>query len=97
MLATIALLLITWHGPPTVLSGWFESLSSPGGGYCCAQADGRDTDYTTRDGHYVVPIDGVATIVPSDRVIKAPNLHGSAMVWLDPQHKIRCFIPGAGS
>ena|SRR5579859_2063102 len=96
MKAAIILMLVTWNGASTGLSGWFESLSTPGGGYCCAEADGQDTEYSTDNGYYIVSVDGVATLVPPDRVIHQPNLHGHAMVWLDPQHKIRCFIPGAG-
>lgn len=95
MIAAILAIFITYSGPPTALAGWFESLKSPGGGFCCAEADGQDTEYDTADGHYRVPLDGKMVEVPDDRVITEPNLHGHAMVWFDYQKNIRCFIPGA--
>ncbi len=36
------------------LKGWFESLRSQKG-YCCAEADGRETEFDMRDNRYWVP------------------------------------------
>lgn len=93
----IALLfmLVTYSGYPTALSSWFESLHSLGGGYCCAKADGRETEYDQLGNHYRVPLGGKMVEVPDDRVLSQPNLYGRALVWLTPTGKIRCFIPGA--
>jgi len=77
------------------LKPWFESLRSDKG-FCCAEADGRDTEYEIRASHYFVPVDGVWTEVPEDAVITAPNKAGRPILWLDPLHNIRCFIPGPG-
>ena len=88
-----AVALASYSGPKTELTPWFESLKSAGGGYCCAQADGRETEYDTKDGHYVVPINGKTVQVPDDRVLTQPNRNGRAMVWLDSTGNIRCFIP----
>jgi hypothetical protein len=96
-LTPMLLLLARYDGPPTDLAPWFDSLKSPGGGYCCAKADGHETEYDESSGSYRVPIDGKMVTVPDDRVLKQPNRHGHAMVWLDYQNNIRCFIPGAGA
>ena len=77
------------------LKPWFESLRS-NKGFCCAEADGQDTEYEIRASHYFVPVDGVWTEVPEDAVITAPNKAGRPILWLDPLHNIRCFIPGPG-
>jgi hypothetical protein len=77
------------------LKPWFDSLRSAKG-YCCSQADGRETEYDIRQAHYWVPVDGVWTAVPDDAVITEPNKMGRPMVWLTPNHAIRCFIPGSG-
>src|SRR5690349_10249946 len=78
------------------LKPWFDSLKS-GKGYCCSDADGRETEYEMRDGSYWVPIDGEMVRVPSDSVITSPNLAGRAMLWLDGSRQVRCFIPGSGA
>jgi hypothetical protein len=77
------------------LRDWFESLKSAKG-FCCAEADGRDTEYEIRDSHYWVPINGVWTEVPQEAVITEPNKAGRPILWLDPLQNIRCFIPGSG-
>ena len=77
------------------LKPWFDSLRS-GRGFCCSDADGTETEYDIRQSRYWVPIDGVWAEVPDDAVITAPNKLGRAMLWLSPQHNIRCFIPGPG-
>jgi len=92
-----AVALASYSGPKTDLTPWFESLKSSGGGYCCAQADGRETEYDMKDGHYVVSINGKSVQVPDDRVLTQPNRHGHAMVWLDYKGDIRCFIPSSGA
>jgi hypothetical protein len=77
------------------LKQWFDSLKS-GRGFCCAEADGRETEYEIRESRYWVPVNGVWTEVPDDAVIAAPNRVGRPMVWLDPLQNIRCFLPGPG-
>lgn len=77
------------------LKPWFDQLKSAKG-FCCAEADGRETEYDIRDSKYFVPVDGVWTEVPDEAVIKEPNRAGRAMLWLDPLANIRCFIPGPG-
>jgi hypothetical protein len=77
------------------LKPWFDSLKS-GKGFCCAEADGQDTEYEIRESRYWVPINGVWTEVPEDAVITEPNKAGRPILWLDPLQNIRCFIPGPG-
>ena len=77
------------------LKQWFDSLKS-GKGFCCAEADGLDTEYEIRDSHYWVPVNGVWTEVPEDAVITEPNKAGRPILWLDPLGNILCFIPGPG-
>ena len=78
------------------LKGWFESLRSQKG-YCCAEADGRETEFDMRDNRYWVPVNGVWTAVPDEALITEPNRLGRPMLWLDPLDRIRCFIPGSGA
>jgi hypothetical protein len=77
------------------LREWFESLKSAKG-FCCAEADGRDTEYEIRGSSYWVPVNGVWTEVPGEAVITGPNKAGRPILWLDPLQNIRCFIPGSG-
>ncbi len=78
------------------LKGWFESLRSQKG-YCCAEADGRETEFDMRDNRYWVPVNGVWTAVPDEALITEPNELGRPMLWLDQLDRIRCFIPGSGT
>ncbi len=78
------------------LKGWFESLRSQKG-YCCAEADGRETEFDMRDNRYWVPVNGVWTAVPDEALITEPNKLGRPMLWLDQLDRIRCFIPGSGT
>ena len=77
------------------LKPWFDSLRSAKG-YCCSEADGKETEYDINETHYYVPVDGVWVQVPDDAVIHEPNKLGRPMLWLDPRQNIRCFIPGSG-
>lgn len=83
------------------LKGWFEQLSSKGGGRCCSDADGTalsDVDWETHDGHYRVRLEGQWIDVPDDTVITEPNRYGRTMVWpfyLEGRPTIRCFMPGS--
>lgn len=77
------------------LKPWFDSLHSAKG-YCCSDADGRDTEYDARADGYYVPKDGTWIRVPDEALITEPNRAGRPMVWFDPRGNIRCFIPGAG-
>ena len=84
------------------LKPWFDSLASKKG-LCCSVADGRvveDPDWTSKDGHYLVRIDGQWITVPDAAVITQPNRAGHTMVWplKGPLGTtIRCFLPGSMS
>src|SRR5262249_16709763 len=77
------------------LKEWFESLKS-GKGFCCAEADGRDTEYDIRDSRYWVPVNGGGAEGPEDAGIKDANKAGRRILWVDRLQNIRCFIPGSG-
>lgn len=82
------------------LKPWFDGLRS-GKGLCCSDADGTalsDVDWQTKDGHYIVRIDGKWIDVPDDAVITEPNRAGRTMVWPVmgiSNVQIRCFMPGS--
>jgi len=78
------------------LKGWFDSLKSKKG-FCCSEADGRETEYDIRSDKYWVPVKGVWTQVPDEALITEPNRLGRAVVWLDQLERIRCFIPASGT
>jgi hypothetical protein len=77
------------------LKPWFDNLRSAKG-FCCAEADGRETEYDIRSTKYWVPVNGTWRQVPDDAVITEPNKFGRALLWLDQSQGIRCFIPGSG-
>ena len=77
------------------LKQWFDSLHS-GKGFCCSEADGRETEYDIRGEHYWVPVNGTWTEVPDDAVITEPNKFGRPLLWLRVDQQIQCFIPGSG-
>src|SRR5258708_12341681 len=77
------------------LKPWFDSLKS-GKGFCCSEADGRETEYAIHESRYWLPVNGFWTEVPDDARITEPNRAGRPMLWLDPLQNIRCFIPGPG-
>jgi hypothetical protein len=87
---------------------WFNGLRADHGQgvSCCADADGTalsDVDWTTKNGHYQVKIEGEWINVPEGAVIEKPNIIGKTIVWPYPirdvdGHQtfgIRCFLPGA--
>jgi hypothetical protein len=82
------------------MKAWFDSLKS-GKGLCCSDADGTavsDVDWTTKDGHYRVRLEGEWIDVPDDAVITEPNRVGRTMVWPVRGYgglTIRCFMPGS--
>ena len=77
------------------LKPWFDSLKSKKG-FCCSEADGRETEYDIRGTTYWVPVNGTWREVPDEALIKEPNKFGRPLVWLDSLQNIRCFIPGSG-
>ena len=95
LLSTAALARDDGRYANSPLKQWFDSLKSAKG-FCCSEADGRETEYDIRQSKYWVPINGVWTEVPEDAVIKEPNKVGRPMLWLDPLQNIRCFLPGPG-
>jgi hypothetical protein len=46
------------------LKPWFDSLRSQKG-FCCSEADGRETEYDIRESKYWVPVNGAWTQVPT--------------------------------
>jgi hypothetical protein len=77
------------------LKPWFDSLRSHRG-FCCSEADGRETEYDIRESRYWVPVDGTWRQVPDEAVITEPNKFGRPLVWFESRQEIRCFIPGSG-
>jgi hypothetical protein len=75
---------------------WFSNLKSKAGSQCCADADGYDAQWDTKDGKFRVF--GIAgwIVVPDDAVVREPNKVGVAKVWwVDKEQKtIRCFLEG---
>lgn len=88
-----------YSGSP--LKGWFESLSSPGHGPCCSNADGlavEEPDWRVDSGGYSVRLEGEWVRVEPSAVVTTPNLIGKAYVWPvrgPTGFWIRCFLPGA--
>ena len=83
------------------LKKWFDALAS-GKGLCCSFADGvalQDVDWDMSGDHYIVRIEGVWYIVPTEALITVPNITGRAVVWpykdSDGNVQIRCFMSGA--
>lgn len=99
----VLLLLLTSHAfarddgryANNPLKPWFDSLKSKRG-FCCSEADGRETEYDIRESKYWVPVNGTWIEVPEDAVITEPNKFGRPLVWLDQLQRIRCFVPGSG-
>lgn len=100
--ALLFLLLIAGHeNDPN--HAWFETLRSQAGSLCCSNADGKkvdDPNWGYADGLYWVIVDGKRLSVPSEAVVSVNNKVGFAVVWpfyngVDPDPKIRCFLPGA--
>lgn len=84
------------------LDGWFKSLKSNGGAYCCDGSDATsldNVDWDSKDGRYRVRIKGAWVDVPDGAIINEPNLDGQTMVWpiWGPNGSVgvRCFIPGS--
>lgn len=81
---------------PQDLRNWFGGLKNKAGSQCCADADGYDAQWDTKDGKFRVF--GVAgwIVVADDAVIHEPNKVGVAKVWwVDKSQKvIRCFLEG---
>jgi hypothetical protein len=85
---------------------WFDSLTSPYGGRCCAEADGlgvNDLEWKTAideakpNLRYQVFIAGDWRDVYEGNVVNEPNKIGRAVVWFwyhDGKIEIRCFMPG---
>jgi hypothetical protein len=80
---------------------WFRSLRSPTGIPCCDYADGNRIeapDYKqNEDGSYEVFARGKWVHVPENRIVKAINRMGYAVLWwADGVETPYCFMPGAG-
>lgn len=89
------------------LNEWYKSLHSRSGKWCCNEADAKNAEsWTTKDGRYIVTIEGRVTDVPDGAIIDGANYAGQAKVWYymkrngselsDPVvAEIRCFMPGS--
>jgi hypothetical protein len=89
-----------WNGVDPKVRDWFKSLRSPIGFPCCDFVDGariEAPDYKeNNDGSYEVFARGRWVHIPLDRVVKATNIIGYAVLWwgngIDVPY---CFMPGA--
>lgn len=77
---------------------WVQELHSPGGAWCCSDADGIDPNWRVgRRGFEVMIKDEWVEVLP-DAVIKEVNRIGVARAWVgyvDGKPFIRCFLAGA--
>ena len=76
---------------------WFSTLHNKNHNLCCAEADGYDAQWDTKDGSYRVYDQGQWYVVPDQALVTEPNRYGIAKVWWshgDPDKMIRCFMPG---
>ena len=56
--------------PSPELEAWFKGLKQPvTKGPCCTISDCRFVDYTFREGHYEVEIEGWRYVVPSETIL----------------------------
>lgn len=79
------------------LDGWFKSLHSRGGAWCCNGEDAEEAEWDTGTGKYRVFVEGQWIDVPADAVVEGPNKVGGARVWLyytNGRPNVRCFLPG---
>lgn len=85
------------HNHPE-MEGWFRSLHSKGGAWCCNGDDAEEAEWDTSGGKYRVRIEGQWLDVPDDAVVEGPNRAGVAKVWawhMMGQPAVRCFLPGS--
>jgi hypothetical protein len=85
------------HNRPE-LDGWFRSLHSKGGAWCCNGDDAEEAEWDTAGGKYRVRIDGQWIDVPDEAIVEGPNRVGGARVWSmhqDGKPAVRCFLPGS--
>ena len=68
--------------PTTEMEAWFKSLKQPlTHSLCCAVSDCRFIDFTIRDGHYEIEIEGWRYIVPTETILhSAASPIGGAVV-----------------
>ena len=84
------------------LNEWFMKLHSKFHVPCCSGSDAtvvRDADWDTKDGHFIVRMNGNWVNVPDEAVIDDPNLDGQTLIWpyfVNGSPQVRCFMPGAG-
>ncbi|WLB49244.1 hypothetical protein QIH93_15120 [Bradyrhizobium ottawaense] len=85
------------HNHPN-LDGWFKSLHSKGGAWCCNGDDAEEAEWDTAGGKYRVKIDGQWIDIPDEAIVEGPNRVGGARVWSmhqDGKPAVRCFLPGS--
>jgi hypothetical protein len=97
-LLLVALLVNAPSSADPDLSPWFQSLKSPMGMSCCAQADGHilhDSEWRAVKDGYEVLINGAWVPVPAESVLqRADNPTGGAVVFYPPSGAppIYCFV-----
>jgi len=85
------------HNHPE-MEGWFKSLHSKGGAWCCSGDDAEIADYELVGNHYRVRIGDQWVTVPEDAIIEGENKVGGARVWpyyTNGRPNVRCFLPDA--
>jgi hypothetical protein len=80
------------------MNEWVRGLHSPGGAWCCDEADGIDPVWETTGDGYRVKFQGEWLTVQPTALITAPNRLGVARAWIgftaDTKPYVRCFLPG---
>jgi hypothetical protein len=77
-------------------------LENKSGVSCCDGQDATrvdDADWDSKDGHYIVKLDGEWVDVPDNALIKGQGCPGPTRVWtmhMNGKLYPRCFAPGAG-
>jgi hypothetical protein len=83
------------------LNPWLKTLRNKNTVPCCDGSDATrlsDVDWSTKEGHYIVRLDGKWVDVPPEAVIEEPNRAGQTLVWpyfKDGMMVPRCFLPGS--
>jgi hypothetical protein len=80
------------------MNEWVRGLHSPGGAWCCDDADGIDPVWETSGDGYRVKFQGEWLTVQPTALISTPNRLGVARAWIgftaDTKPYVRCFLPG---
>jgi hypothetical protein len=80
------------------LDGWFKSLHSKSGAWCCNGDDAEEAEWDIFGDKYRVRLEGKWIDVPDEAIVEGPNRVGGARVWSmhqDGGPAVRCFLPGS--